>query len=126
MGLIYDDPQLAALTLTRIAAEESEGPSAMTGRMRAVLDDLAQRNGAEYLADLVIVLARARFAALDDLARATGTAPPSCWTRWKSTHWKASMTTADPRCGTGSAGVVPQESLCTGPYPDAAGNAPGI
>ena len=73
MGLIYDDPQLAALTLTRIAAEESEGPSAMTGRMRAVLDDLVQRNGAGYLAELVIVLARARFAALDDLARATGT-----------------------------------------------------
>ena len=73
MGLIYDDPRLAALTLTRIAAEESEEPTAMTGRMRAVLDDLAQRNGAEYLAELVIVLARARFAALDDLARATGT-----------------------------------------------------
>lgn len=73
MGLIYDDPQLAALTLTRIAAEESEGPSAMTGRMRAVLDDLVQRNGAGYLTELVIVLARARFAALDDLARTTGT-----------------------------------------------------
>ena len=72
MGLIYDDPQLAALTLTRIAAEESEGPSAMTGRMRAVLDDLVQRNGPGYLAELVIVLARARFAALDDLARTTG------------------------------------------------------
>ena len=45
----------------------------MTGRMRAVMDDLVQRNGAGYLAELVIVLARARFAALDDLARATGT-----------------------------------------------------
>ena len=73
MGLIYDDPQLAALTLTRIAAEESEGPSAMTGRMRAVLDDLVQRNDTGYLTELVIVLPRARFAALDDLARATGT-----------------------------------------------------
>lgn len=71
MGLIYDDPTLAALTLTRIAAEESEGPSEMTGRMHAVLDDLSQRNGAEYLAELAIVLARARFIALDDLARAT-------------------------------------------------------
>jgi hypothetical protein len=46
MGLIYDDPQLAAMTLTSIAAEESEGPSAMTGRMREVLDDVVQRNGA--------------------------------------------------------------------------------
>lgn len=72
MGLIYDDPQLAALTLTRIAAEESEGPSELTGRMRAVLNGLSQRNGPEYLAELVIVLARARFIALDDLARATG------------------------------------------------------
>jgi hypothetical protein len=72
MGLIYDDPQLAALTLTRIAAEESEGPSEMTGRMHAVLDDLMQRNGPEYFAELAIVLARARFIALDDLARATG------------------------------------------------------
>jgi hypothetical protein len=26
MGLIYDDPRLAALTLTRIAAEESRRP----------------------------------------------------------------------------------------------------
>jgi hypothetical protein len=73
MGLMYDDPQLAALTLTRLAAEESEGPSAMTGRMQEVMDDLVQRNGAGYLAELVIVLARARFSALDDLARATGT-----------------------------------------------------
>lgn len=71
MGLIYDDPKLAALTLTRIAAEESEGPTELTGRMHAVLDDLVQRNGAGYLAELVIVLARARFIALDDLARTT-------------------------------------------------------
>jgi hypothetical protein len=34
---------------------------------------LVQRNGAGYPAELVIVLARARFGALDDLARATGT-----------------------------------------------------
>jgi hypothetical protein len=73
MGLIYDDPQLAALTLTRMAAEESEGPSELTGRMHAALDDLAQRNGTAYLAELVMTLARARFIALDDLARATGT-----------------------------------------------------
>jgi hypothetical protein len=61
MGLIYDDPMLAALTLTRIAVEESEGPSELTGRMSAVLDDLSQRNGPQYLAEPVIVLARARF-----------------------------------------------------------------
>lgn len=73
MGLIYDDPRLAALTLTRIAAEEAEGPSELTGRMREVLDDLVQRNGSGYLAELAIALARARFIALDGLARATGT-----------------------------------------------------
>jgi hypothetical protein len=73
MGLIYDDPQLAALTLTRMAAEESEGPSELTCRMHAALDDLAQRNGTAYLAELVITLARARFIDLDDLARAIGT-----------------------------------------------------
>lgn len=72
MGLIYDDPRLAALTLMRIAAEESEGPGELTGRMRVVLDDLAQRNGAEYLTELTIALARAGFIALDELARATG------------------------------------------------------
>ena len=36
MGLIYDDPKLPALTLTRIAAEESEGPTELTGRMHAL------------------------------------------------------------------------------------------
>ena len=71
MGLIFDDPQLAALTLMRIAAE-SEGPGGLTGRMRAVLHDLAQRNGTDYLAELAIALARAGFIALDELARATG------------------------------------------------------
>ncbi|WP_395405685.1 hypothetical protein ACHMXB_22370 (plasmid) [Arthrobacter sp. UC242_113] len=73
MGLIYDDPRLAALTLTRIAAEESEGPSELAGRMREVLDDLVQRNGAGYLTDVVIALARTGYIALDELARATGT-----------------------------------------------------
>jgi hypothetical protein len=34
MGLIYDNPDLAALTLTRLAAEEAEGPGALEGRMR--------------------------------------------------------------------------------------------
>jgi hypothetical protein len=45
MGLIYDNPDLAALTLTRLAAEESEGPGAMEGRMLDYLDGLEQRNG---------------------------------------------------------------------------------
>ncbi|WP_104141250.1 hypothetical protein [Arthrobacter sp. ZGTC131] len=73
MGLIYDDPQPAALTLTRVAAEEAQGPGELTGRMHAILEDLIRRNGVDYLAELVIVLARDRFIALDDLARVTGT-----------------------------------------------------
>lgn len=72
MGLIYDDPRLVAPTLTRIAAEESAGPSELSGRMHAVLDELVQRNGSEYLKELVIVLARAGFITLDELARVTG------------------------------------------------------
>lgn len=72
MGLIYDDPRLAALTLLRIAAEESEGPNELSHRMHAVLDDLALRNGTEYLAELAIALARSGFVALDELAKATG------------------------------------------------------
>ena len=73
MGLIYDSPDLAALTLTRLAAEESDGPGPLEGRMREYLGDLEQRNGAEYLELMAIALARAHFNAVDDLARATGT-----------------------------------------------------
>jgi hypothetical protein len=72
MGPIYDDPRLAALTLMRIAAEESQGPNELSGRMHAVLGDLAQRNGAAYLTELAIALARTGFIALDELARVTG------------------------------------------------------
>jgi|TARA_R100000935_G_C2838813_1_gene169789 hypothetical protein len=72
MGLIYDDPHLAALTLTRLAAEESEGPGALEERMHDYLDDLGQRNGTAYLELVAITLARVHFKSLDDLARATG------------------------------------------------------
>jgi hypothetical protein len=72
MGLIYDDPDLAALTLTRLAAEEAEGPGALEGRMHEYLSDLEQRNGTAYLELVAITLARIHFKSLDDLARATG------------------------------------------------------
>tara|TARA_R100000935_G_scaffold41315_1_gene62997 strand:+ start:2219 stop:2503 length:285 start_codon:yes stop_codon:yes gene_type:complete len=72
MGLIYDSPDLAALTLTRLAAEESEGPGALEGRMLDYLDGLEQRNGTAYLELVAITLARVHFKSLDDLARATG------------------------------------------------------
>jgi hypothetical protein len=72
MGAIYDDPRLAALTLMRIAAEESQGPNELAGRMHAVVDDLARGNGAGYLAELAIALARTGFIALDELAKLTG------------------------------------------------------
>ena len=72
MGLIYDNPDLAALTLTRLAAEESEGPGALEGRMLDYLGDLEQRNGTAFLELVAIALARVHFKSLDDLARATG------------------------------------------------------
>jgi len=72
MGLIYDNPDLAALTLTRLAAEESEGPGALEGRMLDYLDGLEQRYGTAYLELVAIALARVHFKSLDDLARATG------------------------------------------------------
>jgi hypothetical protein len=72
MGLIYDNPDLAALTLTRLAAEECAGPGALEGRMRDYLDGLEQRNGTAYLELVAITLARVHFKSLDDLARATG------------------------------------------------------
>jgi hypothetical protein len=72
MGLIYDNPDLAALTLTRLAAEESEGPGALEGRMLGYLSDLEQRNGTDYLELVAIALARVHFKSLDDLARTTG------------------------------------------------------
>jgi hypothetical protein len=72
MGLIYDNPDLAALTLTRLAAEESEGPGALEGRMLDFLNGLEQRNGIAYLELVAITLARVHFKSLDDLARATG------------------------------------------------------
>lgn len=71
MGLLYDNPDLAALTLTRIDAEESEGPGTLEGRMRDYLRDLEQRNGTAYLELMAITLARIHFRSLDDLARAT-------------------------------------------------------
>lgn len=61
MGLIYDNPDLAALTLTRLAAEESEGPGALGGCMRDYLDDLEQRNRTAYLELVAITLARIHF-----------------------------------------------------------------
>ena len=72
MGLIYDNPDLAAITLTRLAAEESEGPGVLEGRMRAYLADFEQRNGTDSLELVAITLARGYFKSLDALARATG------------------------------------------------------
>lgn len=72
MGLIYDSPDLAALTLTRLTAEEFEGPGALEGRMHEYLSGLEQRNGTAYLELVAITLARVHFKALDDLARAAG------------------------------------------------------
>ena len=72
MGLIYDNPDLVALTLTRLAAEEAEGPGGLEGHIREYLGDLELRNGTAYLELVAITLARVHFKILDDLARSTG------------------------------------------------------
>ena len=68
MSLLYDDPGLAAVVLTRITAE-SEGASEMTGRMSEYISDLVHRNGPTAATELAIALARQHFIALDTLAR---------------------------------------------------------
>ena len=69
MSLLYDHAGLAAVVLTRIAAEESEGPSEMTGRMSDYIGDLVERNGPTVATELAIALARQHFIALDTLAK---------------------------------------------------------
>lgn len=69
MSLLYDHAGLPAVVLTRIAAEESEGPSEMTGRMSEYIADLVERNGPSAATELAIALARQHFIALDNLAR---------------------------------------------------------
>jgi hypothetical protein len=59
MGLIHDNPDLAALALAR-AGEESEGPGTPEGRMLEYWDGLEQRNGT------------VPFKSLGELARAIG------------------------------------------------------
>jgi hypothetical protein len=68
-----DDADLAALALAlaRPAAEESEGPGALEGRMHEDLSGLEHRNGPACLKLVAITLARVHFKSLDDLARAT-------------------------------------------------------
>jgi hypothetical protein len=63
MGLIYDSPDLAALTLIRLAAEESEGPGALEGRMLDYLNGLEQRNGTAFLELVAITLGQERVSA---------------------------------------------------------------
>jgi hypothetical protein len=69
MSLPYDHAGLAAVVLTRIAAEESDGPCEMTGRMSEYNAGLGERNGPTAAAELAIALARQHFIALDTLAR---------------------------------------------------------
>ncbi|MFJ5695093.1 hypothetical protein ACIP9X_14750 [Arthrobacter sp. NPDC093125] len=84
MGLLYDDPRLAALALTRIAAEEADGPSELTGRMHEVLDDLVERNGTGYLTELAIALPGQGLSPLMNWPGSPGPARQSCSMQWKS------------------------------------------
>ena len=69
MSLLYDHASLAAVVLTRIAAEEPEGPNEMTGRMSEYIADLVERKGPTTATELAIALARQHFIAVDTLAR---------------------------------------------------------
>lgn len=68
MSLLYDHAGLAAVVLTRIAAEESEGPGQMTGRMNEFISDMVEHNGPDAAAGLAVALARQHFITLDALA----------------------------------------------------------
>ena len=70
MGLTYDHAGLAAVIMTRIAAEEAEGPGHPTGRMTDFVAGLVDRNGPDAATDLVIALARQHFTILDAAAQA--------------------------------------------------------
>lgn len=80
MGLIYDNPDLAALTLTRLAAEESEGPGALEGRMLDYLDGLEQRNGAPFLELVAITLPGSTSNPWTTWPGPPATIPQHCWT----------------------------------------------
>lgn len=69
MSLLYDHAGLVAVVLTRIAAEESEGPSEMTGRMSEYIAGQVERDGPTAATEPAIALARQHLIALDTLAR---------------------------------------------------------
>lgn len=70
MGLRYDHAGLAAVVMTRIAAEESEGPGQLTGRMTELVAELVRRNGPHTATELAIALARQHFTILSAAAQA--------------------------------------------------------
>jgi hypothetical protein len=73
MSLLNDHAGLAAVVLTRMAAEEAEGPNHLTGRMRGYVADLVERIGPGAATYLATALARQHFTTLDTLATVQGT-----------------------------------------------------
>jgi hypothetical protein len=68
-----DHAGLAAIALTPVAAEESQGPGPLTARMNEFVAGSAERNGPGAAAALAIALARQHFVTLDALAAARNT-----------------------------------------------------
>lgn len=68
MSLPYDHAGMAAIVLTRIAAEESEGPGQLTGRMTEYVADVVERKGPGTATEVLIALARQHFRILDAVA----------------------------------------------------------
>lgn len=56
--------------MTRIAAEKSEGPGQLTGRMTELVSELVKRNGPNTATELAIALARQHFTILSAAAQA--------------------------------------------------------
>lgn len=69
MGLTYGDAGLAAIALTRMAAEESARERDLTARMFGFIADLVEHDGADAIAELAIALARQDFSILSSVAQ---------------------------------------------------------
>jgi hypothetical protein len=106
MGLIYDNPDLAALTLTRLAAKQSEGPGPLEGRMLAYLGNLEDRNGTEYL-EVVAITLSARTSSL--LRSWHGQPGPTLWrfsTPRKWRLWRDLGSGGHIWCSVGNTGTI--------------------
>lgn len=72
MELFSDNPELAAVALTRLAAGDTEGRGHVGERLEVFIEGLVERNGLQALEELAIGLARQHLSTLERLAELTG------------------------------------------------------